>query len=134
MTKVLITGTFDILHPGHLSLFKQAKKLGDFLIVVVARDSTVVKVKGARPLHNQNARVRKIKKIKIADRVVLGRHGDKLKIIELIKPDIIGLGYDQRAFTKNIRAELKTRGLTPRIVRLKAYRPLRYKSSLLRRA
>ncbi len=133
MKKILVTGTFDILHPGHLSLFRQAKKLGDYLIVVVARDSTVVKVKGAKPRHSQLARIKAIKKLRLADRVVLGRLGDKLKIIEILKPEIIGLGYDQRAFTHDIRKELKKRGLAPRIVRLKAFRPRRYKSSLLRR-
>lgn len=133
MKKVLITGTFDIIHPGHLSLFKQAKKLGDFLIVVVARDSTVIKIKGKAPQNNQSARIRAIKKQHIADQVILGRLGDKLKIVEMLKPDIIGLGYDQRAFTKNIRSELKKRGLMLRIVRLKPYQPHQYKSSLLRK-
>jgi FAD synthetase len=134
MKKILVTGTFDILHPGHLSLFKQAKKLGDFLIVVVARDSTVIKIKGAAPQHNQHARIRAIKKLKVADRIMLGRRVDKLKIIDQLKPDIVGLGYDQHAFTKNLRHELKKRGLAPHIVRLKPYRPHRYKSSLLRPA
>ncbi|MFA5052008.1 MAG: adenylyltransferase/cytidyltransferase family protein [Patescibacteria group bacterium] len=132
MKKVLVTGTFDILHPGHLSLFKQAKKLGDFLIVVVARDSTVFKVKGKKPHHTLRQRAFQLKKIKIIDRVVLGRPGDKLKIIELMKPNIIGLGYDQKAFTRGLRRALKKRGLQIRIVRLKSYQPDRYKSSLLR--
>ena len=134
MKKVLVTGTFDILHPGHLSLFKQAKRLGDFLIVVVARNSTVFNVKGKKPRHNQKQRVRQLGKIRIINRIVLGQPGDKLKVVERQKPDVIGLGYDQRIFTKNLRAELKKRGLRVRIVRLKPYQPDRYKSSLLRRA
>lgn len=132
MKKILVTGTFDMLHPGHLSLFRQAKRQGDFLIVVVSRDSTVKKIKGRRPRHNQRQRVRRLKKIKLVDRVVVGRPGDKLKIIEQQKPDVIGLGYDQRVFTKNLRSELKKRGLAPRIVRLKPFRSQIYKSSLLR--
>ncbi|MFA6553149.1 MAG: adenylyltransferase/cytidyltransferase family protein [Patescibacteria group bacterium] len=134
MKKILITGTFDILHPGHISLFNQAKKLGDFLIAVVARDSTVAKVKGKQPHHNQNQRVRHLKKIKLINRVVLGNPGDKLKVIEQQKPDIIGLGYDQHIFTKNLRTELKKRGLTPRIMRLRAFKPRQYKSSILKKA
>lgn len=134
MVKVLVTGTFDILHPGHLSLFRQAKKLGDFLIVVVARDSTVLKIKGRRPHHSQQLRIRCLKKVKLVDRVVLGRPGDKLKVIELQKPDVIGLGYDQRAFTRGLRQQLKKRGLRVRVVRLKAFRPHLFKSSLIKKS
>lgn len=134
MQKVLVTGTFDILHPGHLSLFRQAKKLGDFLVVIVARDTTVKKVKGRRPRHAQHIRLRNVRKNPLVDRAVLGRTGDKLKIIEVEKPDIIGLGYDQRAFTAGLRRELKKREVKTRVVRLKPYRPRMYKSSLLRRA
>ncbi|MCH9030625.1 MAG: adenylyltransferase/cytidyltransferase family protein [Bacteroidetes bacterium] len=53
---VMIFGTFDILHKGHLNLFDQAKKHGDFLIAVIARDKTVVKVKDREPKHNEKER------------------------------------------------------------------------------
>lgn len=133
MTKVLVTGTFDLLHPGHLYLLKQAKKRGDFLMVVVARDATVKKVKGRKPLNNEKQRLNRLRRLKIADRAILGRYGDKLKIIEKLRPDIICLGYDQKVFTKNLKKELRQRGRRPTIVRLKPFKPHLYKSSMLRK-
>jgi len=47
--KVLVFGTFDGLHEGHKNFFKQAREFGDFLVVVVGRDSTIVKTKGRPP-------------------------------------------------------------------------------------
>ncbi|XOU94139.1 MAG: adenylyltransferase/cytidyltransferase family protein [Candidatus Kerfeldbacteria bacterium] len=134
MKKVLITGTFDHIHPGHIDFLKQAKKLGDFLIVVIARDKTVTKIKDKTPLKNEYQRQDEIKKLKIADRVILGKIGDKFEVIELQKPDIICLGYDQKSFTKGLRVELKKRGLKPKIVRLKSFKPNLYKSSIIKKA
>jgi FAD synthetase len=131
MIKVLITGTFDIIHPGHLYLLKTAKAKGDFLIVVVARDMTVKKVKGRLPLYPEKTRIKNLKKLKIANRVVLGQPGDKLKIMEKYQPDIICLGYDQKNFTSHLKTELKKRGLKTRIIRLKSFKPRLYKSSIL---
>ena len=47
--KVMVFGTFDGLHPGHLSYFKQARKYGDYLIAIVALDENVLQFKGHRP-------------------------------------------------------------------------------------
>lgn len=132
MTKVLTTGTFDIIHPGHVNFLKQASRCGDFLIVVIARDRTVRRVKGRLPQNPEWKRLTNLKRLRLANRVVLGQLGDKLKIIEKINPDVICLGYDQRSFTSHLKRELKKRGLQPRIVRLKAFKPHLYKSSLLR--
>jgi FAD synthetase len=133
MKKILVTGTFDILHPGHLHFLTQARKKGDVLIVVVARDKTVRTIKNRVPLHAEKQRAANLRRQHLADRVVLGHLGDKYKIIEQIKPDIICLGYDQWAFTQNLESELAQRGLHPSIIRLKAFKPHQYKSSLLRK-
>jgi FAD synthetase len=133
MTHVVVTGTFDGLHPGHRFLFRQARKLGDRLTVVVARDATVLQVKGRLPDHQQNIRRRHVAAHPVVDRAIIGLPGkDKLRIIQKLQPNIIALGYDQRAFTTGLRAELKTRGLHVRVVRLPAYHPRRYKSGLIR--
>ena len=124
----MVFGTFDILHKGHLNKFEQAKKHGD-LIVVVARDNTVKQVKSKKPKHNEKQRLKQLKKYAKA---VLGCKKDKYKIIEKYKPDIIGLGYDQNSFTKDLRKELKKRNLKIKIIRLKPYKPHKYKSSLLK--
>jgi len=132
MKKVLVAGTFDILHPGHLNFLKQAKKRGDFLVVVIARDKTVKKIKGKKPKNNERLRLANLKKEKVANQVILGHKNDKLKLIEKIKLDIICLGYDQKISIKKLKADLKKRDLSPRLIRLKSFHPRRYKSSLMK--
>ena len=56
MKKVMVFGTFDIFHDGHRDYFKQAREFGDYLIVVVARDENVLKIKGNIPRNNEKAR------------------------------------------------------------------------------
>lgn len=125
MQKVLVFGTFDQLHPGHLNFFKQAKKQGDKLIVVLARDTNIKKLKKHLPKQNEKERLANLLKIKIIDQVVLGNrcYQQRTKIIKIIKPDIICLGYDQPM--------VKLRGKKIKIVRLLPYYPDKYKSSLL---
>ena len=130
--KVMCFGTFDLLHEGHKFYLSEAKKLGGFMVVVVARDSTVKDVKEQQPLHNEAERVRNLQQLGIADKVVLGNPGDKLKVVEDEKPQIICLGYDQTFFTEKIKEKLQQRGLSVEVVRLPAYKPDVYKSSLLR--
>ena len=89
MKKVMVFGTFDILHNGHLSLFKQAKKYGDYLIVSIARDQSVEKLKGNKTLYNENQRLDQVKKLEIVDKAILGMKRDKYKNIEKYDPDII---------------------------------------------
>lgn len=132
MKKVLVAGTFDIIHPGHLFLLKQAKKHGNFLIVIIARDKTVKKLKNRPPQNNEKQRLKNLKLVKIADKIILGNHGNKLKIIEKIRPDVICLGYDQKIKALSLAKDLKKMGLNPKITRLKSHHPHRYKSSKLR--
>ncbi|MBI3036959.1 FAD synthase [Candidatus Woesearchaeota archaeon] len=130
--KVMCFGTFDVLHEGHRFYLSEAKKLGDYLVVVVARDETVKKVKEKQPLHSESERVRHLKQLGIADKVVLGNPGDKLKVVEDERPQVICLGYDQTFFTDKIKEKLQERGVSVDIVRMPAYKPEMYKSSLLR--
>jgi FAD synthetase len=130
--KVLVFGTFDIFHKGHLHFLGQAKKHGNILTVVVARDRTVREVKGKLPKNKEKDRLKKIKASEIADRVVLGSLGDKYKVIKNIRPDVICLGYDQRAYVDKLAEKLFALGMkNVRIERLKAYQPKKYKSSLI---
>lgn len=129
--KALCFGTFDILHPGHVYFLKQAKKYGDFLITVIARDLTVKKVKNRLPRNNEKKRLHQIKKLNIADQIILGNEDDPYKIIKKIKPNIICLGYDQKIFTKNLALELRQAKIDCKIIRIKAYKPNIYKSSKL---
>jgi len=130
MTKVMVFGTFDILHPGHLNLFRQAKRLGDELIVVVARDKTVEEVKGKKPMYDEKSRLKKVQCSVMVNKAVLGREDDKYSLIEEIKPDAICLGYDQDSFTSSLPEELIKRGLKAKIVRVTKYKD--YSSSVLK--
>lgn len=128
MKKVLVFGTFDRLHPGHLNFLKQAKKYG-FLFVVVARDKTVKIVKGRLPQHNEKMRKKGVEKTRLAGKILLGNLKNPYILIKKIKPDIICLGYDQKFFIQDLPKKIKEFGLKTKIVKLKAYQPNIYKSS-----
>jgi FAD synthetase len=131
--KVLVFGTFDIFHPGHEFFLKEAKKKGDILEVVVARDRTVERVKGRLPQNNENARLEKILSLECVDNAILGNLNDPYEILSELKPNMIVLGYDQFSFTRDLSKELKKRGLNSEILRLdKSFHPEIYKSSKLR--
>lgn len=132
MTTVMVFGSFDILHPGHLYFLKRAKKLGTSLVAVVARDSTIKEVKSITPKYNERQRVEHIRDLRIADKVVLGYETDKYEIVEEINPDVIVLGYDQDGFADKLKEEMEKRKMNPKIVRLGAYKEEQYKSSKLR--
>ncbi len=123
---VMAFGTFDILHPGHIYFLKQAKKYGN-LIIVIARDKTVKKIKGKLPRYSEKQRLEALKGLNLVDKAVLGYLGDKCKIINKFQPNIIALGYDQTHFTERLKKEFKK----IKIIRLKAFKPEIYKSSKL---
>jgi len=123
----MLFGTFDILHPGHEYVFKQARRYGDHLTVVIARDATVLKIKKHCPVNSEKERVKNLKKTGLVNKVVLGNLGDKLVVVKKAKPNIIVLGYDQNNFIDELRAEFPK----IKIVRLKSYYPKKYKSSLM---
>lgn len=121
MVKVMATGTFDLLHPGHIYYLKEAKKLGDTLAVVVATDATVRKLKH-EPINPEEIRVNLIKELKIVDEVYLGHEEDIYEIVEEIKPDIIALGFDQIHDENRIKSDLKKRKIDAKIVRLSEFK------------
>ncbi|OGE76281.1 MAG: hypothetical protein A3K06_03910 [Candidatus Doudnabacteria bacterium RIFCSPHIGHO2_01_52_17] len=131
MKRVLVFGTFDVIHPGHISFLRQAKKYGDFLIVSLAREKFVLKIKGHSARHSEAERRQLLESLKIVDKVVFGSKIDYLRHIANIKPSVIVLGYDQSAFTEKLREKLAERGLRVKIVRAKAYKPHLYKTSRL---
>ena len=121
MVKVMATGAFDILHLGHIYFLKEAKKLGDTLAVVVAKDSTVRKLKH-EPINPEQIRLDLIKELKIVDQAYLGHEKDIYEILKEIKPDIIALGYDQLHDEKIIEKELKIKNINAKVIRLKEYK------------
>ena len=120
MVKVMATGTFDLLHMGHIYYLKEAKKLGDELVVVIARDSTVRRLKH-EPVTPEDMRLNLIKELKMVDEALLGHEDDMYSVLKEIKPDIIALGYDQIHDEKKIEQELRKRKLAAKVVRLPKY-------------
>jgi FAD synthetase len=156
MKRVMVFGVFDLLHPGHISFLKQAKKIGNFLIVSVARDVNVKKIKGKAPVFDEKKRVERIKQLKLANKVVIGGLKDPWPHIVKENPDIIALGYDQEGYItkhlpdtlslsrragetrnmnqeKQLEAQLRKHGLKTKVIRLRSFRPEVFKSSLMKK-
>lgn len=133
MGKVLVFGTFDDIHKGHLEFLKQAKEKGEHLTIVIARDETVKRLKGAYPIKREDERLKEVRLIGIADDVKLGDLIDPYKIISEIKPDVICLGYDQSSFTDNLAKEIENKHLDIKIIKLKPYKPEEYHSSIIKK-
>ena len=133
-TRILIFGTYDFVHYGHLHMMRQARALAanPYLIVSVARSVNVKKIKGAKPLFSDSDRIKMLGELKLVDEVVLSAASDYISHIAQLRPDIIALGYDQKAYTADLASKLKDRGANPRIVRLKSYKPKVLKTSLLK--
>ncbi len=129
--KVMVFGTFDGLHPGHIDFLRQAKEFGDCLVAIVGRDTTVRNIKGKLPRRNENERLSEIKKSGAVDDALLGNLGDPYAVIGQINPDVIALGYDQNSFTANLESELKKASILAMIVRLKPFKPEVYHSRLI---
>ncbi|MFQ6088328.1 MAG: adenylyltransferase/cytidyltransferase family protein [Candidatus Methanofastidiosia archaeon] len=126
--KVFVAGTFDILHPGHIYLLKEASKLGE-VYVVVARDLNVKKLKGRKPIFSERERAEMLRSIKYVHRVVLGSEIDFFSSVERVKPDLIFLGPDQDYHW--VLKELEKRELEIKVLRLS--KRLEYSSSQVRR-
>lgn len=135
MRIVMAFGTFDFIHLGHVELFKQAKVLGDKLIVVIARDSSVKRIKGKTPFFSQEERVELVNSLKPVDLAVLGDDRDFFAAVKKYKPAVIVLGYDQKAlFEGYIRKKLDEIGLEKtKIVRLKPFKHSKHKSTKLKK-
>ncbi len=133
-TRIMVFGTFDVLHKGHLNFFKQARRLAKnpYLIVSIARSRNVLRIKGKKPFNDETKRLKIIKKCPLVDKAVLGGVKNHLPHILQTKPKIIALGYDQKAYVANLKQALDKRGLAVKIIRLKAYKPNLYKTSLIK--
>ena len=118
MVRVLATGVFDIIHLGHLHYLEESKKLGDELVVIVATDNTVRKKKH-EPITPEAMRLELVQSLKPVDRAVLGKDdADIYEIVVEIEPDIITIGFDQPFEPEKMEADLKSKGIEARVVRM----------------
>jgi len=119
---VLASGVFDLLHLGHVKFLEEAKKAGGKdaeLIVIIARDSTVDKNKGRKPIMPENQRRALVESLKVVDEAVLGfEEFDIGDVIERIKPDVIALGYDQADMEKRVQEYVDKHKLNVKVVRI----------------
>ena len=94
---VFTNGCFDILHRGHLHVLREAKALGDLLIVAVNSDGSVKRLKGpSRPVISEVGRSELIAALEMVDYVTLFEEADPRRLIEEIQPDILAKGGDWR--------------------------------------
>ncbi len=117
---VLAGGVFDIIHPGHISTLNAAKALGDVLVVVVATDNTAVKMKKRRPIHSQEQRQELVNSLAVVDLCLIGQENDIFKTVNLVKPQIIALGYDQVHQEQFITEGCKKIQLDAKVARLQS--------------
>ena len=119
---VLASGVFDLLHLGHVRFLEEAKKTGGKnaeLVVIIARDSTVEKTKGRKPIISENQRRALVESLKVVDEAVLGYENFDLgEVIKHVKPDVIALGYDQVEMEKATKKYVNDHKLHIKVVRI----------------
>lgn len=130
----MVFGTFDMIHEGHVDFFRQARALAPkpHLIVSVARDAIVTRIKGGKPRRSESERRALLERNTLVDEVVFGQEDGYIEHIEKARPDVIALGYDQTGeFVDRLERDLTDAGVKAKVVRLKAFRPETYKTSKL---
>jgi len=125
MTKsvtVLASGVFDLVHYGHVRFIEEAKKIGgdeSRLVIIVARDKTVQRLKGRKPIISEDQRRAVIESLKPVDEALLGYEDLSFEdTILKVNPDIIAMGHDQQILEKQIRDFIKQHNLNIRVVRI----------------
>jgi FAD synthetase len=135
MKRVLVFGTFDILHPGHASFLRQARRRGSILLAAVARDGFVASFKGRPPRHTEVERKRALRATGLVDAVYLGdRSPGSYAVVKRLRPDVICLGHDQHLLEADLREWIRRSGIKLEVHRLRGYRPDIYKSSKIEKA
>lgn len=126
MTRVLVFGTFDHLHPGHRFLLDAASQRGE-LCIVVARTNSVEHIKGCAPEQSEDQRKAALQEAYPDATVTLGDLDDYLAPVRQWQPDLILLGYDQQ-----MPPGVSEEDLECKVERVEAYEPEKYKSSLMK--
>jgi FAD synthetase len=116
---VVATGTFDILHPGHIYYLEESRKLGEELHVIVARDANVRHK--PPPVIPEEQRLRVVAALRIVDHARLGDPVDMFRPIEELRPAVITLGFNQHFEEARLTTALKERGILSDVVRIGEY-------------
>jgi len=122
---VLASGVFDLLHIGHVRFLEDAKKAGGpnaKLVVIIAKDTTVERIKGRTPIMSEDQRLALVESLKVVDEAVMGYEGlDIGEVIDKIKPDVIALGWDQEEMENQVKAYAKPHKVAIKVVRIGKY-------------
>ena len=119
MRRVVATGTFDILHPGHIYYLEESRKLGDELHVIVARDRNVRHK--PRPVIGEAQRLKVVRALRVVDSAQLGDETDMFRPIREIRPVVITLGFNQHFQEEELQRALRERGIEAEVVRIGEY-------------
>lgn len=130
---VAIFGVFDGIHEGHSSLIKEAKKQGNHLVAIIARDEIVKKLKGKLPKYTEVERIKSLLDVGEVDLVLLGDPEiETYNTLKEINPDVVYLGYDQKALFENINKVIKNGNLPKmEIICGEPHKPELFHSSIL---
>lgn len=115
-TLVFTNGCFDLIHPGHIKILRDAKKKGDVLIVGLNSDASIRCLKGAcRPVLDESARAQVLAAISYVDYVVIFAEDTPYELIKAIRPQVLVKGEDWKA------SQIVGRDIARKIVRIKFY-------------
>ena len=117
---VMAGGVFDIIHPGHVFTLSSSRKMGDALVVSVARDKTVISIKEHDPLNSEDQRINLVNSLKSVDIAILGSEKNIFDTVERVRPDIIALGHDQKHDDKLVEDGASKRGVSLKVVRIRS--------------
>lgn len=122
MTTVLASGVFDLLHYGHIRFLEEAKKHGGpnaRLMVIVARDETVKKLKGRKPVIPEDQRRALVESLRVVDEALLGYESlDFGAVIDKVRPDVIAVGHDQDDIEEQTLEAIREKGLSIKVVKI----------------
>ena len=120
MRRVLVAGTFEILHPGHIAYLREAWSMGR-VVAVVARDSNAERIKGRRIVVPEAQRLEVLRAVEYVHEALLGYEDDMLRIVEEVRPDVILLGPNQPFDEAELAERLRRRGVEVEVVRARAF-------------
>ncbi|HYC34242.1 MAG TPA: adenylyltransferase/cytidyltransferase family protein [Candidatus Paceibacterota bacterium] len=127
--KVLVFGTFDGIHKGHIYFLKEAAKLGN-LYVSIATDLATKKLKSHFPKYSEKEREAAVEKLGIANQVLIGDDEiESWKTLKALTPNIVALGYDQKRLKEVLKPLSKEFGFNIKV--LKGFEPKKYHSKFL---
>ncbi len=131
--EVMAFGTFDILHVGHVHYLQEAAQYGDYLTVVVSRDSVAERIAGKKTRFTQEERGRLVSALAVVDETTFGHDiqdtSGYTRIIHDRKPAVVALGHDMDVDEKALQEELKNIDVATSVVRISALHPDRYSTS-----